>query len=83
MKVSTMQLGSLVIFHVAVRAQEKASSRMELGFSYSYTHVNPGGAISSTNANGGDRHAEYNLLMPSHVSPPKKSRPVGRREATV
>ena len=85
MKVSAMLLGSLVIFHVAVRAQEKAPSRVELGFSYSYTHVNPGGAISSTNANGGDRHAEYNLGDGCHhkYSLPKQSRPVGRREATV
>jgi len=44
MKVSAMLLGSLVIFHVTVRAPEKASFRVELGFSYSYTHVNPGGA---------------------------------------
>ena len=86
MKVSAMLLGSLLIFGAAASAQEKAPTpTAELGFSYSYTHVNPGGAISSTNANGGDRHAEYNLGDGCHhkYSLPKQSRPVGRREATV
>ena len=62
MKVSAMLLGSLVIFGVAASAQEKAPTpTAELGFSYSYTRVNPGGAISSANANGGYGYAEYNL----------------------
>ena len=62
MKVSAMLLGSLVIFGAAASAQEKAPTpAAELGFSYSYTRVNPGGAISSTNANGGYGYAEYNF----------------------
>ena len=62
MKVSAMVLGSLVMFGAAAGAQEKApTSAVELGFSYSYTRVNPGGAISSENANGGYGYAEYNV----------------------
>src|SRR5215472_15640162 len=62
MKVSAMLLGSLVIFGAAASAQEKAPTpNAELGFSYSYTRVNPGGAISSANANGGYGYAEYNV----------------------
>jgi hypothetical protein len=75
MRVSAMLLGSLVIFGAAASAQEKAPTpAAELGFSYSYTRVNPGGAISSTNANGGNRHAEYNLRDGCHhkYSPPQK-----------
>ena len=54
MKVSAMLL--------AASAQEKAPTPApELGFSHSYTRVNPGGAISSTNANGGYGYAEYNV----------------------
>ena len=62
MKASAMLLGSLVIFGAAASAQEKAPTPVaELGFSYSYTRVNPGGTISSANANGGYSYAEYNF----------------------
>jgi hypothetical protein len=57
-----MLLGSLVIFVAAAGAQEKAPTpAAELGFSYSYTRVNPGGAISSANASGGYGYGEYNI----------------------
>lgn len=62
MKVSAMLLGSLVIFGAAASAQENAPTPVaEVGFSYSYTRVNPGGAIRSTNANGGYGYTEYNF----------------------
>ena len=62
MKVSAMLLGSLVIFGAAASAQEKAPTPVaEVGFSYSYTRVNPGGVVQSTNANGGYGYAEYNF----------------------
>src|SRR3974390_579396 len=62
MKVRAMVLGSLVMFGAAAGAQEKApTSTPELGFTYSYTRVNPGGGISSANANGGYGYAEYNV----------------------
>jgi opacity protein-like surface antigen len=61
MKVSAILLGSLAIFGAA-SAQEKAPTpSTELGFSYSYTRVNPGGTISSANASGGYGYAEYNV----------------------
>jgi hypothetical protein len=57
-----MLLGSLVIFGAVASAQEKApTSTAEVGFSYTYTRVNPGAAISSANANGGYGYAEYNV----------------------
>jgi len=62
MKAIAMVLGSLVMFGAAAGAQEKTpTSTTELGVSYSYTRVNPGGAISSANANGGYGYAEYNV----------------------
>jgi opacity protein-like surface antigen len=61
MKVSATLLGSLVIFSAAATAQEVPTPTAELGFSYSYTRVNPGGPISSANANGGYGYAEYNF----------------------
>src|SRR5215472_548048 len=62
MKVSAMLLGSLVIFGAAASAQEKAPTPVaEVGFSYSFTRVNPGGVVQSTNANGGYGYAEYNF----------------------
>ena len=33
----------------------------EVGFSYSYTRVNPGGTLSGANANGGYGYVEYNV----------------------
>jgi hypothetical protein len=58
--------------------QEEAASRVESGFSYSYTHVNPSGAISSTKANGGDRYAEYNVRDGCHHKYSSRKKPARR-----
>jgi hypothetical protein len=42
--------------------RKKRSLRFaEVGFNYSYTRVNPGGAVPPTNANAGYGYAEYSF----------------------
>ena len=54
-------LGSLLIFGTAAAAQEAAETpRIDVGLNYSYEHINPGGALSSYNANGGFGYFQYN-----------------------
>src|ERR1700747_2511431 len=60
MKRYAILLGTLLVFGVVASAQETAPAA-EVGFSYSYTRVNPGGALSSANANGGYGYVEYNF----------------------
>ncbi len=62
MKRYAILLGTLLVFGVVASAQETAPTpTAEVGFSYSYTRVNPGGALSSANANGGYGYVEYNF----------------------
>ncbi len=60
MKRYAILLGTVLVFGVVASAQETAPAA-EVGFSYSYTRVNPGGALSSANANGGYGYVEYNF----------------------
>jgi opacity protein-like surface antigen len=46
---------------MTIYAQESATPQAEVGFTYSYTRVNPGGAVPSYNENGGSGYVEYNL----------------------
>jgi len=62
MKTNVILAGTLLVFGVAASAQETAPTpKAEVGFSYSYTRVNPGGTLSSGNANGGYGFVEYNF----------------------
>lgn len=61
MKSSTILLSALLVSGVVASAQETSTPVAEVGLSYSYTRVNPGGALSSYNANGGYGYAEYNF----------------------
>jgi opacity protein-like surface antigen len=60
MKSSAILLGTLFAFGIAASAQE-TTPVAEVGMSYSYMRVNPGGTLSSYNANGGYGYAEYNF----------------------
>src|SRR5260370_6177643 len=54
MKTHGILLGTLLVFGVVASAQETVPTpAAEVGFSYSYTRVNPGGTLSGANANGG------------------------------
>jgi opacity protein-like surface antigen len=60
MKSSVILFGALVLSGVVASAQE-TTPLTEVGLSYSYMRVNPGGTLSSYNANGGYGYAEYNF----------------------
>ena len=60
MKSSVILFGALMLSGVVASAQEK-TPLAEVGLSYSYLRVNPGGTLSSYNANGGYGYAEYNF----------------------
>jgi hypothetical protein len=60
MKSSVILFGALVLSGVVASAQE-TTPLAEVGLSYSYMRVNPGGTLSSYNANGGYGYAEYNF----------------------
>jgi opacity protein-like surface antigen len=61
MKSLAILAGALVAFGTLASAQEVSTPVAEVGLSYSYTRVNPGGTLSSYNANGGYGYAEYNF----------------------
>jgi opacity protein-like surface antigen len=62
MKTQGILLGTLLVFGVVASAQETVPTpAAEVGFSYSYTRVNPGGTLSGANANGGYGYVEYNV----------------------
>jgi hypothetical protein len=47
---------------VVVNAQESAPTpKVELGFNYGFTRVNPGGAAADFTQNGGSGYVEYNV----------------------
>jgi hypothetical protein len=56
-----MLLGSALILGAALQAQEVATPKVEIGLNYSFSHLNPGGTLSSYNENGGHGDVEYNL----------------------
>lgn len=53
--------GAFLASGIVASAQEVATPKAEVGLSYSYTRVNPGGTLASYNANGGYGYAEYNF----------------------
>src|SRR5689334_14451326 len=61
MKATTILLGAFFVSGAIASAQETSTPVAEVGLSYSYTLVNPGGTLSSYNANGGYGYAEYNF----------------------
>jgi opacity protein-like surface antigen len=61
MKSNVFLLGAILALGVMASAQESSTPVAEVGLSYSYTRVNPGGTLSSYNANGGYGYAEYNV----------------------
>lgn len=62
MKTKAILFGTLLAFGLTASAQEApATPAAEVGLSYSYVRVNPGGTLGSYNANGGSGYVEYNL----------------------
>lgn len=61
MKSSAIVVGVFLASGVLATAQETSTPVAEVGLSYSFTRVNPGGTLSSYNANGGYGYAEYNI----------------------
>jgi len=61
MKSSAVLMGVFLVSGALVSAQETSTPVAEVGLSYSYTRVNPGGTLSSYNANGGYGTLEYNF----------------------
>ncbi len=58
----TILFGTLLAVGMAANAQETAETpKWEIGANYTYTRVNPGGALDSYNSNGGSAYAEYNF----------------------
>jgi hypothetical protein len=54
---------------VVVNAQEKAPTpRVEVGLTYGFTRVNPGGNAADFTQNGGSGQVEYNMNRPSSSS---------------
>lgn len=60
-KSNALLAGALLATGIIASAQEVSTPKAEVGLSYSYTRVNPGGDLSSYNANGGYGYAEYNF----------------------
>lgn len=53
---------TLLVSGMVASAQETAETpQVEVGLNYSFTHVNPGGGLSSYNQNGGFGDVAYNL----------------------
>lgn len=62
MKSKAFVLGTLLSLGVVASAQENPPTpKAEVGFTYNYTRVNPGGTLGSYNTNGGSGYVEYNL----------------------
>jgi hypothetical protein len=57
----TFLLGTLLVAGVASAQELTETPKLEVGVNYTYTRVNPGGALNSYNANGGSAYAEYNF----------------------
>jgi len=61
MKLYTIVLGTILVSGLTVSAQENETPVTEVGLTYSFTRVNPGGSLSSYTANGGSGTFEYNV----------------------
>ena len=62
MKAYTFLLGLLFVSSVVVNAQEKAPTpQVEVGFTYGFARVNPGGNAADFTQNGGSGQVEYNI----------------------
>jgi opacity protein-like surface antigen len=61
MKSNVILFGALLVSGVIASASETSTPVAEVGLSHSYMRVNPGGTLSSYNANGGHGYAEYNI----------------------
>jgi len=61
MRLQLLVAGAVFASGLVASAQEVTTPQAEVGFSYSYERVNPGGSLSSYNANGGYGYAEYNI----------------------
>lgn len=58
----TILFGTLLLAGMAANAQETAETpKFEIGANYTFTRVNPGGALNSYNSNGGSGSVEYNF----------------------
>ncbi len=58
----TILFGSLLLASMSVYAQETGGTpKYEIGANYTFTRVNPGGALDSYNSNGGSAYVEYNF----------------------
>ena len=58
----TILFGTLLVASVGAYAQESGETpKWEIGANYTYTRVNPGGALDSYNSNGGSGYVEYNF----------------------
>src|SRR5580658_6551725 len=61
MKTKVIAVGVFLVSAMTIYAQEIETPQVEVGLTYSYTRVNPGGAVPSYNENGGAGYVEYNL----------------------
>ncbi len=61
MRLRTIILGAIATSSLAAFAQEPTTPQFETGFDYTFTRVNPGGYLTSYNANGGTGFVEYNV----------------------
>ena len=62
MKTIGILVGTLAVTGVVATAQERPETpKVEVGLNYSYTRINPGGNLSSYNANGGFADVAYNF----------------------
>jgi opacity protein-like surface antigen len=61
MRLRTIILGAIATSSLAAFAQEPTTPQIETGFDYTFTRVNPGGYLTSYNANGGTGFVEYNV----------------------
>jgi hypothetical protein len=58
----TILFGTLLAVSVGAYAQESGETpKWEIGANYTYTRVNPGGALNSYNSSGGSGYVEYNF----------------------
>lgn len=61
MKIRTFIIAAMCISGFSAYAQEGSTPVVETGLNYTFTRINPGGSLTSYNANGGSGYVEYNL----------------------
>jgi opacity protein-like surface antigen len=57
----TILFGTMLAASMSMYAQENETAKFEVGADYTFTRVNPGGALGSYNSNGGTGFVEYNF----------------------